>query len=269
MTHVLLDRAMADRRRWLIGWSTGIVLTIVLSIAFWPSMEGQADEMNEMIEEMPESLRALFGMGEGIDPFSPIGYLSAQVYALTLPVLLLIAGIGLAGALAGDEERGLLEVTWTLPIRRWQVVLERWLAVMALTTALAAVTFVSTLASTRAVGLEVGVGSLVWATFGALALTWAVSAVCLAAGARTGRRGLAISVASTIAVASYLVTSLADARIGFFETLDVVSVFTYYDVVDTLVSGTPSWSLLVLLGAAAVMVALALRSIEGRDLRSS
>ena len=33
---VLFRRALADRRRWLLGWSVGIVLLVVLTLAlFW------------------------------------------------------------------------------------------------------------------------------------------------------------------------------------------------------------------------------------------
>ena len=109
---------------------------IVLNIAFWPAIDDQADAMNEMIDSMPESLKSLFGMGGGVDPFSSVGYLSSQVYALALPLLLLIAAIGIAGSLAGDEEHGLLETTYALPVTRARVVLERWVALMVLTAVL-------------------------------------------------------------------------------------------------------------------------------------
>ena len=88
MSAVVLRRALADRRRWLIGWSIGIASFVVLNIAFWPSFRDQSDELNDMFDKMPESLRALFGMGDGVDPFSPVSYLSSQVYTLSVPMLL-------------------------------------------------------------------------------------------------------------------------------------------------------------------------------------
>jgi ABC-2 type transport system permease protein len=269
---VLARRAIADRRRWVIGWSIGIAAFVVVNIAFWPAIEDEAATMNEMIDRMPESLKSLFGMGGGIDPFSPIGYLSSQVYALALPLLLLIAALGVAGSLAGDEERGLLETVYALPVTRARVVVERWLALMALTAVLAIVSMVTVLVSTRIVGLEAGVGAVALATLSATLLTWAIAGIGLAVGAATGRRGVAISVAAVVAVASYVITSLADAGIGFFRHIEVVSLFTLYDVVETLAGVTPLGSMAVMLAVmlvvAGVGVAVAVWAIDRRDLRA-
>lgn len=269
MSAVVCRRAIADRRRWLVGWSIGIAVFVVLNIAFWPSFRDQSDELNDMFERMPDSLRALFGMGEGVDPFSPVGYLSSQVYTLALPMLLLIAGIGVAASMAGDEEHGLLETAFTLPISRRRLLLERWSAVVALTGVLSAVGLVTTLVSSRVVDLDVGIAAIVWASVGVTVLTWAVAALGLMVGAMTGRRGLAITVAGVIAVASYLITSLADAGIGVFETLQPLSVFTHYDALATLAGGTPPRSFVVLVVVMALGTAAAAWAIDQRDLRNA
>ena len=265
---VVLRRAVADRRRWLIGWSLGVVGLVVLNIAFWPSFRDKADDMNEIIDNMPDSVKSLVGMGGGVDPFSPVGYLSSQVFAFMLPLLLLIGGIGLAASVAGDEEHGLLETGFALPIRRRRLLGERWLSVIALSGALCLATFVAVLATARAVDLDVGVGSLWWASMSAALLTWSFSAVALAAGALTGRRGIAIAVASVLAVASYVVTSLADAGIGAFRSVRSLSLFTHYRVLHSLQHGTPPWSLLVLVAVTVVGVGVAWWAIDQRDLRA-
>ena len=72
-----------------------------------------------------------------------------------------------------------------------------------------------------------------------------------------------------MAVASYLITSLADAGIGVFETLEPLSVFTHYDVLATLAAGAPPWSFLVLVAVAAITTAAARWAIDRRDLRNA
>lgn len=265
---VLLRRAMRDRRRWLLGWSIGIVVLVALNIGFWPSIRGKAADMNDVVNNLPDSVKALFGMGGGLDPFSPVGYLSSQVYAFMLPLLLLIAGIGAGAGVAGDEERGLLETTFTLPVSRRRLLVERWAAVMALTAALSAVTFLTVEVTAVMVDLPVGVAALWWASVSAVLVTWAHASLALAAGALTGRRSIAISVASVLAVAGYVITSLADAGIGAFEPVRPLSLFTHYDVVHSLVNGAPPWSLLVLVAVTLVGVGFALWAIDRRDLRA-
>jgi putative exporter of polyketide antibiotics len=80
---------------------------------------------------------------------------------------------------------------------------------------------------------------------------------------------VAVATTSGVAVASYLITSLGDANISVFRTLRPLSIFTHYDVQDTLRDGRPSWSLLVLAGIAAVSVVVALVGLDRRDLRNA
>ncbi len=268
MRSVILRRAVIERRRWLIGWSLGIGTLAVSTLAFWPSFQDQSADMNEIIDKMPDSVKSLFGFGGGVDPFSPVGYLSSQVYALMLPLLLVIAGVGSAASVAGDEEHGLLETTFSLPISRRGVVLERWLATMTLIGVLCLVAFIAVLATVRIVGLNVGTSALFWGSVSAALLTWSFAGVALAAGAWTGRRSVAIATASVLAAAMYVVTGLADAGIGFFRSLEPLSLFTHYDVLHSLVNGTPPWSLLVLVTVSVVGPSLAMWGIDRRDLRA-
>lgn len=265
---VLFRRAVTDRRRWLVGWSAGIVLLVVLTLAFWPSFRDKADDMNEMMDNLPDSVKSLFGMGGGIDPFSPVGYLSSQVYAFMLPLLLAIAGIGIGASLAGDEEHGLAESVYVLPVSRRCVVVERWLTMVVLTTVLAMVTFVAVLATVRLVDMPVGTMALWWASVTAALLTWSIAGIAVVVGAWTGRRSAAITVATVVAVAGYVITGLADAGIGFFEALEPVSLFTHYDVVHSLVESSPPWSALVLVAVTVSCLGSASWLIGRRDLRA-
>jgi ABC-2 type transport system permease protein len=265
---VILRRALADRRRWLLGWSLGVLGLVVLELAFYPTLHDRAADINKVMDNLPESVRSLFGMADGVNAFGPVGYLSSRVFTLIVPLLLLIAGIGLAAGLAGDEEHGLLETQFSLPVTRRRLVAERAAAAVVLTGALCMAAFVGTWLMARVVGMGIGVGSVWWASASAALLTWAFAAVTLACAAITGRRGLSIAVASAVAVLMYVVTGLADAGIGFFHSIRGASLFTHYDVLHSLQHGTPPWSLLVLLGVALAGLLAALWGIDRRDLRA-
>ena len=196
MSPVMLRRFLGDRRRWLIGWSLGIAGYAVLNVAFYPSIRDQAQSLNEVYDSMPESVRALFGVGSGLDPMSPLGYLSSQLYALAFPLLLLIAAIGVAGSLAGEEEHGLLETTYSLPVSRRRVLVERLGAVAALLAVLCSVAFVATELSALAVDLQAGTGAVVWASVALAVLALTVAAFGMAVGALSGRRAVAVATTS-------------------------------------------------------------------------
>jgi ABC-2 type transport system permease protein len=267
MSAVLFRRTLMDRRRWLIGWTIGIIALVVVSLAFWPSLKDQGASLSEAIDKMPESMKALFGMGGGLDPFSPIGYLASQIYSLMLPLLLLVAAIGFGAGLASDEEHGLLEMTLGAPVSRTRVVLERFAALTAALLILSIVSYVSTAVSVAAVGLDAGKAAVLWATVATSVLALVGGAISLAVSALTGRRSIAIAASSVIMITSYLVTSLAAAGISFFKTLEPYSVFTLTDVVPTLRRGTPGAGVAVLVGVALLAAVVAAWGFNRRDLR--
>lgn len=269
MNTPILRRHVTSKKWWLFGWSLGIVSLIALTLGFYPSFRDQADEFNEMVEKMPEGIKSLIGMGGGVEPLSPIGYLSHEIFAFVLPSILMIASIGLASAIAGDEERGLLETMYALPIPRARLVGERLAAATVLLGLLATVTCVTTLITSRIVELNVGTAALVWATITALALTITIGSISLFVGGWTGRRAPALAAGTTVAIAGYIITSLAEAGIEFFRAIRFLSVFSLYNVVDVLRTGTPRWSLVGLIAVGTGFTGLALVGVSRRDLRSA
>jgi hypothetical protein len=147
-------------------------------------------------------------------------------------------------------------------------VAQRGAALAVLTGELCLVTFVGVFSMARIVGMGIGVGAVWWASLSAALLTWSFAALTLACAAITGRRGMAIAVASAVAVVMYVVTGLADAGIGFFHAIRGASLFTHYDVLHSLQRGTPPWSLTVLGAVALVGLLTALWGIDRRDLRA-
>lgn len=267
MSAVLVRRQMSDRRRWLIGWTIGIISLVVVTLAFWPSLKDQGASLSQAIDKMPESMKSLFGMGGDLDPFSPVGYLASQIFSLMLPLLLLVGAIGFGAGLAGDEEHGLLEMTMGAPISRTRVVIERFAALTAALLILATVSYGSTAVTVRAVNLGVGSVAILWATLATAALAVFGGTLSLAIGALTGRRSIAIAASSAIMITSYLVTSLAAAGISFFKALEPYSVFTLTDVVATLRRGTPGPGVAALVGLTILAVAVAAWGFNHRDLR--
>lgn len=269
MRAVILRRAITTKKWWMFGWSVGIISLVTLTLGFYPSFRDQADDFNEMIEKMPEGIKSLIGMGGGVEPLSPIGYLSHEIFAFVLPSILMIAAIGLGAAVTGDEEHGLLETAYSLPISRGRLVIERLAAAGILLFVLAAVACATTLVTCRIVELNVGIAGVAWATVTALALTVAIGSITLFVGGWTGRRSPAIATGTTVAIAGYIISSLAEAGIEFFRAIRFLSVFSLYNVVDVLRTNSPRWSLLGLVAVAIGFVALALVGVTRRDLRSA
>ena len=129
MLNSVLLKTLRDQRRTFLWWSAGLSAVNALIIILYPSVE-DVPELDAIMESMPEALARLF-MGDVVNLTSPEGYLNSQLFILVLPLLFLVFTIGRgSGAIAGEEERGTLDLLLSLPVRRSQVVLEKFVAMV-------------------------------------------------------------------------------------------------------------------------------------------
>jgi ABC-2 type transport system permease protein len=104
-------------------------------------------------------------------------------------------------------------------------------------------------------------------TLAAVLLAMGFGAIALLIGAATGSKGAAIGVTAALAVAGYLVNSLA-ALVSQLETAQRFTPFYHYSAPDPLRAGFSGWHLVALLAVVVVASAAALVAIDRRDLRS-
>jgi ABC-2 type transport system permease protein len=260
-------RAFADRRRSLSWWVVGSVLYALVIVATFPSVRGQ-DELNQLMEDYPPELLALFAGGETtFDLTSAADYLNSQLFALVVPLLLVILAVGFgASTIAGEEERGTLELVMSYPLPRSRVVLEKACVLAALVVVLAAATYLATFGLGLAFDVEVTLANVVVSFVGQVLLGVAFGLLALAVGAYRGSRGLAIAVAAGVAGASYLLGSLAPV-VSWLEPAKWISPFYYATGENPLANGIPAWHLLVLVASCGTALAAAVTFFVRRDLR--
>ena len=213
-TNELLRRGFHALRRSGFWWGFGIVVLTLISVAFWPSLEG-TESLTELMESSPDLMEA-FGV---TDMSTAAGYLDAQLYALMLPLLLSGLAIAACSAVtAGDEDAGRLELVHALPVRRESVWLTRLVSSVGVVLIVTAVVAVVVVASLGPFSLDgVTVGRALAATFacGALAAFHAAVAYAVAGFGRS--RGLSAGIAVAVLVLGYLLNylvPLVDALAG-------------------------------------------------------
>jgi ABC-2 type transport system permease protein len=207
----VLARLLADRRRGAIGWAVGTLLGVAAIVGLWPSVEGNTD-LEQVVEDLPETMQALIGSQADIPLTSAAGYLQARLISTILPILLLVYGIGLgARTIGAPEEDGTLQLVMTGPITRRRVAVERFAGAALLLVAVCAVGLLTAIGLGALVGLfsDLAVGRLVLATVAVAELAFLHMAIAAAVGAATGRRAPAVATASAVAVGGYLLHGLA------------------------------------------------------------
>lgn len=266
MLHSVALKTLRDYRRSLVWWALGVVGFIALYAAIYPTVQDLPD-VQELFDSYPEALRAFFGGSEPLDLSTPEGYLRTEAFSFLLPLIFLIFGIGAgAGAIAGEEDRGTMELLLGTPLSRRRLVLEKVAALAGAIAVLGAILWVSLWLGALAAGMEISAGRLGAATVSVVLLALVYTMLAILVGALTGSRGLAIALSAGLALAAYVLDSLA-TLVEELETVQPLSPFYLYREGEPLSNGLDPVHALVLAGLALALALLAVPAFERRDLR--
>lgn len=265
---IVAARFARDRRRSLLWWTIGVGALVLFTVALFPTVKGE-ESFEELADKLPASLRSLFGLAEGAPLTSAPGYLHARLFSTLLPVILVVFAIGLgARAIGGSEEDGTLELLVAQPVTRLRIAVERSLAAGALLVSVSAAFAVMLLVAAIPFGALDGVSivGLAGASAGAFCLALLHGSVAYAAGAATGRRGLAMGVAAAFAVTGYLVEGLITVS-DAIRPMRFASPWHWYLGRNMLVSGVAPDALIAPLLLVPVIAASGTWLFLRRDLR--
>jgi ABC-2 type transport system permease protein len=257
-------KTLRDRRRSMVGWTIGLVASVAFVMAFYPSIRGSAAGFKELIESLPEELLAV--TGRSADITSAEGYLNSQIFNLVAPLLLLIFAVAFgARTVAGEEQRGQLELVLAAPVPRWRVVSEKLAAMVLATFLLGAAIWATIAVSAPLAEMDLDTGRVAQAVLSAVLLALAFGGLALAIGCLTGKRSIAAGVTGAVATAAYLVNAFAPLT----DSLDAVkgfSPFYYYNSADPLRNGADPAHLAFLGLLVFAFAAIALITFDRRDL---
>lgn len=257
-------RTVREHRRALVGWTLGVFILVAMIVAFYPAIANAGQGWQELIDSYPPEFKAFFG--DMADFTTPAGYLRLELFGFMLPLLFIIYAIGRAtDSVAGEEERGALDILLSHPVSRMRALFGKAAGVGAGLATLASTVWVTVLAVGALVGMRMSVWNLLAAIVSLLLLaTLFASLAFLAVGIR-GRKGLASGTVAAVAVASYLLVGLADL-VPALGPLRWISPFHWYQLGDPLVNGFGWQGPFLLTGVSAAFMSLAGWAFSRRDL---
>jgi ABC-2 type transport system permease protein len=257
-------KSLRDIRRGFLWWSLGLAGFVALIVSVYPTVHSNP-ALKNLSEDYPKALQAFIAFGGAVDYASAAGYLGIELFSLMVPLLLLVAAIGTgAGSIAGEEERGTLELLLANPVSRTKVVLQKTVALVLEITGLGLVLWVTLWIGALFANMDISAGHLAAATLSAVLLALAYGTIAVLLGAATGRRTVAIGLTAAAAVAAYLVNGLAPL-VHALEVPQKLSPFYHYAVGDPLRNGVSFTHLAVLVAIAVVATALAPWFFSRRD----
>lgn len=260
MLRNVFTKSLWDQRRGLLGWGIGVAVLVLLEAALWPTVRAMPG-FEEFLDNYPEAMRELFNLNEFA---TGRGFLNAELYSLILPILFIVFGIGRgARSIAGEEEAGTLDVLLLTPVSATRLVLQQAAALITGVLTLGAVLFASVVVLSPVFDLGIRVGDAATGSLAMSLLGIEFGCIALAVGAVTGRRGLAIGVGATAAVAAYLLYAMGQL-VDAVRPWQPLSPFHQALEGGPLGAGLPAsygWMVIV----AAVVVAVALPIFDRRD----
>lgn len=256
-------KTLRDQRRALVGWGAGIMLLVALMAAMWPWVDDMFDR--DLLSAYPEPMQRLFDVEAMV---TGAGFLNAELFSILLPGVFLAYGVARGARLvAGEEQDGTLEMLVVSPVSRAQILLHKAAALAVGLVALGVVLFAATALSSAVMDMGIpaahaAVGALSMGLLG-IQHGW----LALAVGAATGRRGLAIAVAATVAVVGYVLHVLG-SLVDAVTPWQPLSPFT--QAIDAgPISGTLPTGFAWLALAAIVVVVAALPLFDRRDIATA
>jgi len=266
MAGEVFRRGVRDHRRALVAWCAGIVVYVAMIAAIFPSIQSSPD-FDKLVENYPDALKELFGIGAGGDITTGAGYLDVELFSLMLPLLVLVLAIGSgARTFAGEEDAGRLEIPLSYPVRRRAVVLAKAGAIAFEVAAACVAAGLAIAVLDPIVGLGLSMTNLVQAIVALAALGLFFGWAALALGAAIPSRALAIGVPAGIAAAAYLVGGL-HALASWLDPFRFLSPFWLVGSAP-LRNGADGLGVLVVVVAAVTVLVAGSWLVERRDLES-
>jgi len=261
----LLLKTWRDRWRGLVAWTTGLVLITAVELYVYPSIRDSGEGMEALIEGFPDAMQEIFRMS---DYTSGAGFLNVEMFSIIVPLVFIAVGATWgAGGTADEEEKGTADLLLTLPVSRAAIVATKSAATIGVLVGLMAVLAVTLIVGSGMVDLGVASSRLVAACVMSGLLGVLYAGLGFLVGAATGRRGIALGVAFTLAIAGFLLYSLSPMVEGF-ENINPVNPFQWAVGGDPLNNGIDIGYALRLALLSAVLFAGSLVAFRRRDIRA-
>lgn len=260
----LTEHTMRLQFRSALIWGVYLAALGIVYIAIYPSLSGQQEQLNGLINNLPESMRNLFGYGPGSGFGSIEGLLSTELLNFIAPLALAFFPIlASASAIAGAEEDGKIDVLMSNPLPRWQLVVGSFVATAISLLGIVAVIGVLMWLTALIVNVELSASAMASAVLNLWPLSIFFGGLAMLCSAVVRRRMLAIAIPGVVLVFMYVLNALGNS-VEAIEGLRQLSAFYYY---GSAIRTGINWANFIGLSlSATVLVGLAVLAFQRRDI---
>ncbi len=207
MIWTLVTKTWRDHWKGTLSWALGTFAITTIELLVYPTVKKSAAGTAQLIESMPEAFKTIFRM---TDYTTGPGFLGAELFSFMIPLIFIAIGANAgARATAEEESTGTADLLLALPVSRTKIILTKTLASLSVVVALAVLLAITLIIGADLVGLVTPTSGLVAASVEVALIGALFTSVGLLVGALTGRKGIALGVSIALALAAFLLYSLA------------------------------------------------------------
>lgn len=254
----LVRKTFRDTRGMTIGIAGVVAGVALLDVLIYPSYKDSLQNF-----ELPAAMESF--LGEATSIATPEGFLTAEFFSWVPLLLITLAIVAGTAAFAGEEGNGTLDLLLAQPVKRWRLAVEKGAALAACVVVAALAGLLGFALGKLWVEMEIGMGRIAATVAYMLPVALLFLMLSLWLSAALPTRGSAAIVATGITVVTYFVQLVGDLA-PVLEALRTLSPFYWGEPSRVLVHGFDWWRAAGLLAVAALFAALAVWSLERREI---
>lgn len=250
----------------ILGWGLGIAALGLLIVAFYEVFGARQADFMKMIESYPPEFLAFFGTDkQGM--LSPEGYLGIYGFSF-LPIIIgFFAVMAGSSLIAGDEERGRLDLVIAHPVGRTAFFFGRTLAFVGATISILLLGWLGFCALLNGSTLGISWAEMALPFISSLAQALIYGTLALLLSMILPARNFAAVLSGLIMVVGYVLSSMASLNQNLEEIARIFP-YTYYQGSQAFTNLNLTW-LFDLFAVSLIMVLLAWWRFVRRDIRLS
>ncbi|MGH4119040.1 ABC transporter permease subunit [Clostridium sp.] len=256
---------MKAHRKSLIIWAFGIIFMVAAGMGKYVGMSSSGQSMNELMDQMPNSMRAIMGVGT-LDLSKASGFYGVLFLYLLLMATVHAVMIG-ADIISKEERDKTTEFLLVKPISRAKIITSKLLAATMNILIFNIITLVSSIiiVGKYGNGESVSVDILIL-MIGMFILQIMFMAIGTAIAAVNKNSRVAISISTAVLLITFILSIVIDIS-GKIDYLKYLTPFKYFEAKNLMFGGGLKWNFVILsIAIIAAMVRITYVFYEKRDM---
>lgn len=261
----LVLRTFKDRRTNLIIFAIVAIGFMWMYVALFPSIRDQSKQLEEVFKTYPKGFMEAFNVD--LAAFTtPEGFLSVEHFSLIWPIFLIIMMTSFGGGMiAGEIEKGTMEILLAQPVSRLKLYFAKYLAGVISLAAFVALTIYAIFPIAAIHGIDIKAENFLTLSYMAFFFGLAIFSLAMFFTTLFNSKGKVYFLTAGIIVLMYvakIVSGLKDS----YDGLKYSSFFYYFDSAELLGHNKiDNWAFLMFLGVAVAFTALGAYIFAKRD----